>query len=56
MHSGETITVSVLCVVDFRLLKQCRQYFELKCELMGSLTGWQFCCFMTFVDCTISAA
>jgi len=31
------------CLCDFRLLKQCRQFFELKCELMGSLTGWWFC-------------
>jgi len=37
------------CLI-FRLLKQCRQFFELKCELMGSLTGWLFSCLMTFIE------
>jgi len=40
------ICYCLTCLSDFRLLKQCRQFFELKCELMGSLTGCRFFCLM----------
>jgi len=44
-HAGE-----LWCCLDFRLLKQCRQFFELKCELMGSLTGAPLlCCLVIFI-------